>query len=106
MEHWWDKTKNRNQYTRGITSKRVTSGRAHLHDLAPMQHSCEEVSQQWRAVGDSVTALSDPGIEPRTPRADSDVIILSANRDETKFGKSLPFSFCFLDLFLTGSTPF
>ena len=41
-------------YTRGITPKRVTSGGAHFRCLAPGQHSSEEISQRWRAVGDPV----------------------------------------------------
>ena len=32
--------------TRGITPKRITSGGAHLRDLAPVQHSFEETSLQ------------------------------------------------------------
>ena len=49
------KTKSNLHYTRGITPKRVTSGGAHLRDLAPGLHSSEETSQRWRAVGDSVS---------------------------------------------------
>ena len=41
-------------YTRGITPKRVTSGGAHLRGLASGQHSTKEMSQRWRAVGDTV----------------------------------------------------
>ena len=57
----------------GILQKRVTSGGAHLHDLAPGQHSSEETSQRWRAVGDTVSGLTDPRIEPQTFHTDSDV---------------------------------
>ena len=60
-------------YTRVILIKRVTSGGVHLRSLAPGQHSFEETSQRWRAVGDTVSNLIDPGIEPTTSRADSDV---------------------------------
>ena len=35
-------------YTRGITSKRVTSGGALLSGLAPGQHSSKETTQRWR----------------------------------------------------------
>ena len=37
-----------------ITPNHVTSGGAHLRDLAPGQHSSEKTSKQWRAVGDTV----------------------------------------------------
>ena len=40
--------------TRGITPKRATSGEAHLRCFAPGQHSCEETSQRWQAVGHTV----------------------------------------------------
>ena len=40
--------------TRVIASKLVTSGDAHLCDLARGLHSSEETSQWWRAVGDTV----------------------------------------------------
>ena len=42
-------------YTRSITPKPVTSGRAHLRGLASGQHSSEETSQRWRAGGDTVS---------------------------------------------------
>ena len=45
-------------YTCGITPKRVTSG-----DLAPGQRSYEETPQRWRAVGDTVSDLTELGIE-------------------------------------------
>ena len=51
-------------YTRVCTPKRVTSCEAHLRDLAPGQHSSEETSQRWRAVGDTMFYLTCPGIEP------------------------------------------
>ena len=57
-------------YTRRITPKRVTSCGAHLHGLAPGQHSSEESSQRWRVVGDTVD-LTGPGIEPQTSCTDS-----------------------------------
>ena len=43
---------------------RVTRGMAHLHGLAPGQHSSEVTSRRWRAVGDIVSAFTDPGFEP------------------------------------------
>ena len=54
-------------YTRVITPKRVTSSGDHLLGLAPGQHGSKETSQRWRAVGDTVSNLTDPGIEPRLP---------------------------------------
>ena len=40
---------------RGITPKRVTNDGAHPRSLEPGQHSSEEASQRWRAVGDTVS---------------------------------------------------
>ena len=51
------------RYTRGITPKRVTSGGAYLHAVVPGQHSSEETSQRWQAVGDAVSASTDLEIE-------------------------------------------
>ena len=60
------------QYTRDITPKCATSGGAHLRGLlAPGKRSSEETSQRWRVVGDTVSDLIDPGIEPQTSRTDS-----------------------------------
>ena len=56
-----------------ITPKRVTNGGAHLRGLAPGQHSSEETSQRWRAVGGTLSALTSPEINPMTFRVDSDV---------------------------------
>ena len=39
--------------------------------LAPEQHRFEEMSQQWQAVGDSVSDLTDSGVEPQTSRTNS-----------------------------------
>ena len=44
---------------------RVTSSGAHLRGLARGQHSSEETSQRWRAVGDTVSNIAGPGIEPK-----------------------------------------
>ena len=63
LPHFWCKLaddfsnqikKSNLHHTRGITPNRVTSSEAHLHGLAPGQHSSEETSQRWRAVGDTV----------------------------------------------------
>ena len=51
-------------HTRGITSKRVTSGGAYLRGLAPEQHSSEKTSQRWRAFGDTVSDSTDLRLEP------------------------------------------
>ena len=50
-------------YTRGITQRRVTSGKAYyVSGLAPGQHSSEKTSQRWRTAGDAVSDLTGPGI--------------------------------------------
>ena len=41
-------------YTRGILLKRTTSDGVHLRGLASGEHSFEETSQRWQAVGGSV----------------------------------------------------
>ena len=65
-------------YTTAITPKGVTSGRAHFCGFAHGQHSSEETSQGWRAVGDTVFNLT--GHEPRTSRAESNVVYHYANK--------------------------
>ena len=65
------KSKSNLHYTRGITPKHVTSGGTHLCGLGPGQHSCEETSQRWQAVGNTVFDLTGPGIESQTFRTDS-----------------------------------
>ena len=49
-----NKSKSNLHYTRGITPKRATSGGAHLSCFVPGQHSSEETSRRWQAVGDTV----------------------------------------------------
>ena len=44
----------------------MTGGKAHLHGLVPGQHSFEETSQEWRAVGDTVSNFTDRGRSNRT----------------------------------------
>ena len=59
--------------------KCVTSDRAHFCGLAPGQHSSEEeASQRWRAVGETASDLTGPGIEPQTSVANSVVFHLHA----------------------------
>ena len=53
-----------------IKTKRVTSGEVHLRGLASGQHSSEETSQRWQAVGNTVSDLTGPGIEPQTSCTD------------------------------------
>ena len=60
-------------YTRHVTSKRATSGRALLRGLAPGPHSSEEMSQLWRTVGSPMSDLTGLGIESKTSRIDSNV---------------------------------
>ena len=60
-------------YNLDITPKRVTSGGIPLRGSAPAQHSSEETSQWWRLVGDTVSDLTDTGIEPKTFRAGNNV---------------------------------
>ena len=57
-------------YTRGITPKRATSGGIHLRGLAPGQHSSEETSQRWRAVGNAVYDLIGTESNPDLPGRD------------------------------------
>ena len=59
------KTKSNLYHTRGIIPKLVTTGGINFRGLAPGQHSPEETPQQWRAVNDTVSDLTNPGIEPR-----------------------------------------
>ena len=66
-----ERKKSNLHYTHGITLKLVTSGGAHLRGLAPGQYSSEETSQRWLAVGDSVSNLTGPRIEPQVSRTDS-----------------------------------
>ena len=77
------KKKSTLHYTRGITPKRVTTGGVHLRDLALGQHNSEETTQQWRDVGDTVSDLTSPGIEPTTIRTDRDVFNHNVNRRVT-----------------------
>ena len=61
-------------YTRVITPKRVTSGEAHLGNLALGQQSSEETSQRWRAVGDIESNKTGLGLEHRTSHTNSNVL--------------------------------
>ena len=66
-----NKSKSNLHYARSITPKCTMSGESHLRCFAPGQHSSEETSQRWRAVGDTVSDLTRAGIEPQTSRTDS-----------------------------------
>ena len=50
------------------------NGGAQLRGLTPGQHSSKETSQQWRAVGDTVSNSTGPGIEPETFCTDNDAL--------------------------------
>ena len=70
-----EKKKSNLYYTRDIPPKRVTNGGNHLRGLAPGQHSSEETSQRWRAVGNSVSKWTTSRIKPMTYSADNNVLI-------------------------------
>ena len=53
-----------------VLRRSITRGGAYLRDLTPRQRNSEEMSQRWRAVGDTA-ALISPGIEPQASRTDS-----------------------------------
>ena len=59
---------------RSLAPGQVTSGGIHLRGLAPGQHSSEKTSQRWRAVGDTVPNLTDPGIELQIFRTHSNLM--------------------------------
>ena len=46
---------------------------AHFRGLAPGQRSSAKTSQRWQVVGDTVSDLTCPRIEPETSRSDIDV---------------------------------
>ena len=51
----------------------VASGRVRPRGLAPGQRSTKETSQQWLAVGYTVSDLTGLGIESQTFRIDSEI---------------------------------
>ena len=51
----------------------MSSG-AHFRGLALGQRTPELTSQRWQAVGDNVSDLTGPGIEPQTSRTDSNLL--------------------------------
>ena len=59
------KLKSNLDYTRGITPKRVTSSGAHLRGSTPGKQSSEETLQRCRVVGDAVSDLTAPELNPR-----------------------------------------
>ena len=46
----------------------------HLRGLAVVIQNSEETSQQWRAIGHTVSDLTCPVVEPATSRPDSNVL--------------------------------
>ena len=73
------KIKSKLHYTPGISQMRVASGGAYLRGLAPGQHNSTETSQRWRAIGDAVSNLTDPEIEPQTSRTDRACLATEVN---------------------------
>ena len=64
-------------YTHGITPKRVKGDGVHLRDLTPGQHeNVAKAASRWQLC----VGFDQPGIEPTTPRADSDVLNHHTNR--------------------------
>ena len=57
-----------------VARERVTSGGVPVSCLVPGLHSFEETLKRWPAVGDTVSDLTGPGIEPQTYRTDSYVL--------------------------------
>ena len=56
-----------------LAAKRVTSAGDHeWHDSAPRQHSSEETSDRWRAIGDAVSDLTGQEIRRKTSCASGD----------------------------------
>ena len=54
-------------YIHCVTPKRVTSCRAHPRVIAPVNTvSLKEMSQRWRAFGNTVSDLTGPRFEPQT----------------------------------------
>ena len=56
------------------------SGRPHLHGLAPGQHSFEETSLRWRAVGEVAPDSSGQVVEPIISHADSESLTTTLTR--------------------------
>ena len=68
-------------------AKGEMSSGAHLRSLALAgHHSYAETPQRWRAVGDIVFDLTDPGFDPSASRTDSNVFTTE------QFGRSIIFT--------------
>ena len=81
--------------TRGITPKRVTSGRIHLRGLAPLQHSSEKTPQWWLVVSSAASNLTRLRMEQQIFLTANHVFSNEANpclttTKFTKLGNSLP----------------
>ena len=50
------------------------NGGVHLCGVAPGKHNYEGTSKRRRAVGDTVSDLTNPGFEPQTSSIDSSVL--------------------------------
>ena len=57
----------------------------HIRGLAPGQHSSEETSQRWRAVGGTVSDLTGPGTESQTSRTHGEACNDCANLELVLF---------------------
>ena len=66
--------------------KRVTSWRDHLRVIAPVGNTApfEEMSQPWRAVGNTVSDLTCPRFEPQTSHS-RDKHVIARPTNQTKF---------------------
>ena len=56
----------KSSFTRIVTSKRVTSGEAHLWDFAVSQHNSKNISQLWQTVENTVSDLTGTEIKALT----------------------------------------
>ena len=73
-------TKSDLHYTRGITTKRVTSGGAHLHCMGPsMRNKAPKKYRDGGLPSETLSDLTALGNEPRTSRAVSDIFNDCAN---------------------------
>ena len=89
----WFSQKSNLHCTRITTSKRVTSDKLHLRDLAHGQHSSEETSQRLRAVGDTVSDLTGPRTERKTSGAYNNVFTRDAHWSTTLVGLNVKMIF-------------
>ena len=70
-------------YICGITPKHATSGRAYLRGLPLGRHSFETTSEQWQAVGGTVSDVTDPTSELTGDSIKQEVMGLMQSIDAT-----------------------